>query len=99
MAAYRVCIDPDFRDFVPGYLEKRREELPSLRAFLAARDLAALGAAGHKLVGAGGGYGFDRLTEIGRKLEDLSRAGDAQGLSACLAELEDYLQNLEVVYE
>ncbi|HAN03723.1 MAG TPA: Hpt domain-containing protein, partial [Elusimicrobia bacterium] len=66
---------------------------------LAARDLAALGAAGHKLVGAGGGYGFDRLTEIGRKLEDLSRAGDAQGLAGCLAELEDYLQNLEVVYE
>ncbi|HAU90499.1 MAG TPA: Hpt domain-containing protein [Elusimicrobia bacterium] len=99
MAAYRVSIDPDFRDLVPGYLEKKRGELPAFRAFLAARDLAALGAAGHKLVGAGGGYGFDRLTEIGRKLEDLSRAGDAQGLAGCLAELEDYLQNLEVVYE
>ena len=99
MAVYKVSLDPDFRDLVPVYLEKRRGELPALRAFLAARDVAALGAAGHKLVGAGGGYGFDRLAEIGRRLEDLARGGDVQGLAACLAELEDYLQNLEVVYE
>ncbi len=99
MAKYRVSVDKDLQDIVPGYLETRSSELPKLFAFCSAGDLDSLGKAGHTLAGSGGGYGFDRLSELGKQVELLSRAGDAAGVAGRLAELKDYLENLEVVYE
>ena len=99
MAKYKVSIDKDLRDIVPGYLETRRAELPGLLAFHSAGDLESLRKAGHKLAGSGGGYGFDRLSELGKQIETLSQAGAAADLAAPLAELKDYIENLEVVYE
>lgn len=99
MASYKVSIDPDLKDLVPGYIGNRKNELPGLLALSAAGDLDALLKAGHKLAGSGGGYGFDRLSELGRELETLSQAGDLPGVAGCLAQLKDYLENLEIVYE
>jgi len=99
MAKYRVSIDKDLEDLVPGYIETRRREVPGLFAFHSAGDLESLRKAGHKLAGSGGGYGFDRLSELGRQVETLAGAGDAAGVAARLEELRDYVENLEIVYE
>lgn len=99
MAKYRVSIDKDLQDIVPGYLEVRRREIPELFALHSAGDMESLRKAGHKLAGSGGGYGFDRLSELGKQVKTLAQAGDAAGVAARLAELKDYIENLEVVYE
>lgn len=99
MGKYRVSVDKSIRDIVPGYLEAKRTELPRLFAFLTAGDLASLRRAGHKLAGSGGGYGFDRISELGTQIEDLSRADNAAGLTEPLTKLRDYIENLEIVYE
>lgn len=99
MAKYLVRIDKDLRDFVPQYLESRREDFPRLFALHAASDLQALAKEGHKLVGAGGGYGFDRVTELGRQLETLALAGDLAGSLAALENLKEYLSQVEIIFE
>lgn len=99
MTSYRVSIDPELKDMAPGYIENRKKELPVLLALSASGDLDALRKAGHKLAGSGGGYGFDRLSELGKELETLARAGDSPGVADCLERLKDYLGNLEIVYE
>lgn len=99
MAKYIVSVDKDMQDIVPGYLEARRREMPELLALHSAGDLDALRKIGHKLAGSGGGYGFDRLSELGKQVETLALSGDAAGVSARLEELKEYLENLEVVYE
>lgn len=99
MAPYKVSVDPDLKDIVPGYIENRKKELPGLTALYGAGDLDALRKAGHKLAGSGGGYGFNRLSELGKRLETLARAGDLAGVSGCLSALKDYLENLEITYE
>ena len=99
MAKYRVSVDKDLQDIVPGYLEKRRLELSVFFAFHSAGDLESLRKGVHKLAGSGGGYGFSRLSELGKELEALCLAGDAKGIAARLFELKDYIENIEVVYE
>jgi HPt (histidine-containing phosphotransfer) domain-containing protein len=99
MAKYRVSVDKDLRDIVPAYLETRRREIPELFALHTAGDLEALRKAGHKLAGSGGGYGFDRISDLGKQLETLALAGDAAAVAARLVELRDYIENLEVTYE
>ena len=95
---YKVTVDADLRDIVPGYLENRKAELPALSGLLAGGDFKGLRQAGHKLVGSGGGYGFDRISELGRQMETAAGACDGEKLGALIAELSDYLLNLEVSY-
>lgn len=93
-----VSVDPELRPLMPGFLAKRRAEIGGLRAALAARDMAALRAAGHNLKGLGGGYGFDALTELGRELEQRTRAEDVGGVAATVEAIADYVMRVEVVY-
>ncbi|OGS14341.1 MAG: hypothetical protein A2285_06620 [Elusimicrobia bacterium RIFOXYA12_FULL_57_11] len=99
MAKYRIGIDKDLQDIVPGYLDNRRRELPELFTFLAGGNLEQLKKAGHRLAGSGGGYGFDRISELGKQLEAQALAGDTAGVAALLEELKDYVENLDIVYE
>ncbi|HAT72872.1 MAG TPA: Hpt domain-containing protein [Elusimicrobia bacterium] len=99
MAKYIVSVDKDLEDVVPAYLETRRKELPELFALHSAGDLESLRKNGHKLSGSGGGYGFDRISELGRQIETLALAGDSAGVAARLAELKDYVENVDVVYQ
>ena len=73
--------DPDMmeivRDFAAALPERRR----SLQALLEANDLDALQVAAHQLKGAGGGYGFQPITDTAARLEQALRVGvDASAL-------------------
>ena len=73
--------DPDMmeivRDFAAALPERRR----SLQALLEANALDALQVAAHQLKGAGGGYGFQPITDTAARLEQALREGvDASAL-------------------
>ena len=92
----RVVVEPDLRDLVPGYLEKRRAEVADFRREAAAGNLEGVRAMGHKIRGTGGGYGFPFLTEIGAKIELAARDGRADELKTLIDELAEYLAKLDI---
>ena len=49
--------------------------------------------------GAGGGYGFDAITDIGQSLEQAAKAPDPDEIRKLAGELSTYLDRVEVVYE
>lgn len=99
MAKYRVEIEADMADIVPEFMKARHEELPRLSAMLAAGDAAGLRKAGHNLAGSGGGYGFDRLTELGKALEAAGISADMAAAAGLIVEIADYVENVEIVYK
>lgn len=94
-----VKIDPDLQDIVPGFIEKRKNELPILKEYLAKKDFNSLQTIGHRLKGNSGGYGFDHMGIIGASIEISAKAQDILKIESSLKELENYLLNLEIVYE
>ncbi len=94
-----VVIDRDLEDLIPGFLERRREDLDKLRNAAADRDIQTLRVTGHSMKGTGGGYGFDGLSEIGARIEAAAKAGDLDAMPEHLRALEDYLQRVEVRFE
>lgn len=88
--------DEDILELAPGYLANRRKDLATLRDTLARRDFEVLYALGHKMKGSGGGYGFERITGIGGDLESAAKAQDAQAVERVIAELQDYLNRVEI---
>ena len=61
-------IPPELQAVIPGYLERRDQDITQLKAANAQHDFLAMGKIAHKLKGNGASYGFEYLTEIGRHL-------------------------------
>jgi len=94
-----VHIKPEIRDLIPLFLENRRKDICRLGESLERSDFKAAYIIGHNLAGIGGAYGFNLLTEIGRKMELASKAENAADVRAMTAEIDAYLNNVEVIYE
>jgi HPt (histidine-containing phosphotransfer) domain-containing protein len=97
--AYTVTLARDFQDLIPEFIENRRRELQALRGALAAGRYDQLGELGHRMRGIGTSYGFDRVSILGREIEDQARIADRDGLAGRIAEYAEYLERVKVVYE
>ena len=92
-----VAIDPDLADLVPGFLDNRRKDVARLAEHLAAGNYAEIRRLGHSMKGAGGGYGFDAITDLGGEIEAAALHSDAAAIEDLAARLADYLDRLDVV--
>lgn len=92
-----VKVDPDLKPLIPGFLEKRRQDLTELKTALKAYDLERIRLVGHRLKGKGSGYGFAGISKVGDMLEHSARARDLFGIREGIEELDSYLGRLELV--
>ena len=93
---YRVMVARDFAPLIPGFLANRRKEVDSLRAALAAGDFAQLQRIGHRMKGLGGSYGFERVSQLGKRIEDGARGRDAASVEASVGEYARYLEMVQI---
>ena len=94
-----VKVDADLEDLVPDYLENRDKDIKSISESLEKGDFESVRIIGHSMKGSGGGYGFDRISEIGKTIEDSAKEKNLNEIKKGVEQLSHYLQNVEVVYE
>ena len=97
--AIAVTVAKDLEDLIPTFMKNRSKELETLRAALAAGDFEQLRQLGHRMKGVGNSYGFEKVSTLGKQIEDGAKASDRAGLARCIAEYTDYLARVQVVYE
>jgi HPt (histidine-containing phosphotransfer) domain-containing protein len=93
-----VRLDRDFEDIVPNFLANRRKDLHTLRHALHNADFSTIQMLGHRMKGDGGGYGFDRISELGTAMEHAALRHDHAAAETYIAELEDFLARLQIEY-
>ena len=93
-----VCIDRDFESIVPTFLANRKKDLHTLHHALSSADFSTIQMLGHRMKGDGGGYGFDRISEIGGAMELAATRKDHAAAERQIAQLEDFLTRLHVEY-
>jgi HPt (histidine-containing phosphotransfer) domain-containing protein len=94
-----VHVDPDIADLIPGFLENRHKDIKTMGEAVTQGDFEAIRILGHSMKGAGGSYGFDAITDIGKSLEQAAIAKDSGVIKKSVQELSAYLDRVEVVYE
>ena len=94
-----VTVDSDLADLIPGFLENRRRDVETLRVSLRDGDWDTVTMLGHRMKGAGGGYGFDGISHIGAGIERAGTTRDEAGASGLVDELEHYLGRVDLVFE
>ena len=93
-----IVVDPDLADLIPGFLDNRRRDVVKLQVLAAAGGFAEIRLLGHSMKGAGGGYGFDAISDIGAAIEHAALAADVAGIVQQLERLADYLARIDLVF-
>ncbi len=96
--AIEVVIDKDLEDLIPGYLENRKKDIVKTEKSLLEKDFETIRVIGHSMKGSGGGYGFDKISEIGKAIEEAAKSGDVASIKTRLKELGDYVENVRISY-
>jgi len=94
-----VKADPDIADLIPDFLENRRKDITVMLDALEHSNFETIRVLAHSMKGAGGGYGFDAITEIGRDLEQAAKSKNAEEIGKHISALSSYLDRVEVIYE
>ncbi|NGZ01485.1 MAG: Hpt domain-containing protein [Nitrospira sp. WS238] len=93
-----VEISRDLEDIVPIFLRNREQDIRTLHDALTRQDFQTIQSLGHRLKGDGGGYGFDRISEIGATMEQAAKQQDHAMVEQQTLALEDYLRRVHVIY-
>jgi HPt (histidine-containing phosphotransfer) domain-containing protein len=94
-----VTVAKDLADLIPVFFKNRQKELETLRAALKASDFAQLRQLGHRMKGVGNSYGFAKVSELGKRIEDGAKGDDVKSIDACIGEYAEYLSKVQIVYE
>ena len=89
--------DEDLFEVIPGYLDSCRTTLGIMQQSMQQGDFETLKRQGHNIKGSGGGYGFDRISEMGLKIENAAKVQDGVSIDQEIILLQDYLNRVEVV--
>ncbi|MGC4096267.1 MAG: Hpt domain-containing protein [Nitrospira sp.] len=93
-----VEISRDLEDIVPVFLSNRKKDVQILRDALIKHDFRTVQTLGHRMKGDGGGFGFDRITEIGAAMELAAKLEDPITIDQHIVLLEDFLNRVIVIY-
>ena len=91
-------VNGELETLMPGFLERRRQDVIQMTEALAREDFELMREIGHGLKGAGGTYGIEAITAYGRSLETAASRKDAPALRELLERLRRFLDRLQLVY-
>ena len=92
-----VRAHPRFADLIPGFLLNRRQDVIAMLCALDRGDFKTVEDLGHGMKGAGGSWGFQRITDIGAALEQAAGSADNDASRRWVGELSGYLDRVEIV--
>ncbi|MGD8835340.1 MAG: response regulator [Desulfobacteraceae bacterium] len=98
-AGYIEYINSDLKELIPSFMHNTQQEIKKLEEAISQDDWPTIERMGHSIKGSSLGYGFKRMSLIGRRLQAAaSETHDRDKLTALLRELIDYTDNIQVVY-
>lgn len=94
-----VKVHRELAELIPQFIQNRNADIKSMKDALIPGDYEFIQRIGHGMKGAGGGFGFDVITEIGAVIENAAKIKNLEGIEKGIEDLSVYMKNLEVVYE
>lgn len=91
--SYSVRIPEEMRK---KYVERRGNDVKELREAIAGRKVESFLRVGHQLKGNALTFGYDELTDLGKRIEAAGEAADFSAGEVCVDELEAWIKRQPV---
>ncbi|MCH7719676.1 MAG: Hpt domain-containing protein [Planctomycetes bacterium] len=88
--------DPSFADVVADFVEQLPQRIRQFEETLEANDWERFRSYAHQLKGAGSGYGFPMLTELGKQMEQAAIGAQLEECNRTLEELKSIIARVVV---
>lgn len=88
--------DPDMIDLVEEFVNELPQRLSSLQSALEAQQIEEVRSLAHQLKGAGGGHGYQILTDKAGILEKQAIDGDVEAIQSSMDELVQVIARVAV---
>ncbi len=89
----------DLEPLVDNFIKNSFKDLEEIKMAIGQKDYETLGRLGHNVKGSAYNYGFDILAGIGKKIEKAAAFRDDSKLESGIAEFEQYLERVQVVFK
>src|SRR6185312_6407981 len=99
MSKFIVHVNHELEDIIPPFLENRNKDMGLIKEALTRRDFRTMEVVGHNMRGACGGFGFEKLSEIGARLEVGAQTRDASRCERCLLDFVDFMKHYKIVFK
>jgi len=94
-----VLVDHDIAGLIPDFLQSIRDQTLRLSELLHENNYEDIRIIGHSLKGVGGGYGFQRITDLGAQIEQAAKSRRRDGIEVGIADLRDYLERVQIIFK
>ena len=94
----QVRVESELEVLMPRFLANRQRDVVRIEKHLAEHDFARVREIGHDMKGVGGGYGFERISQLGAAIEAAAKNADADYVASLVTEYRAYLQDVDIVY-
>ena len=94
-----VHVDADLEPILPRFMELRYDDIDMINELLESGDYETIRRIGHSMKGAGGGYGFDHISVIGKGIEDAAKDKEVSKIRQKVNQLSNYLERVEVIFD
>jgi HPt (histidine-containing phosphotransfer) domain-containing protein len=84
---------------IPNFIKNREKDIKNIEDSLQKKDFEIIERIGHSMKGSGAIYGFDRLSEVGKLLEESAKKKNLAEIKNNLEELKNYMGRIEIVHE
>lgn len=93
-----VYVDEMLQDLVPGFMQNRRNEFAEFEKMYAAKDFESLARMGHKLIGTGYNYGFQKLGDLASDLEKAGKEKNDAGVRKAIDGICNHVKNAKIIF-
>ncbi len=94
-----VVISSDMANLAPDFLSKRRQDVDKLYRALDEDKLDSVRVLGKSMKGTGAIYGFERIADLGKQMEQAAVDKSADTARQLTSQLADFLERVELVIE
>lgn len=93
-----ALVPEDLEPLIPGYLRNRRGDVIRIRKLVQDSGYSEAQRLAHSMKGSGGGYGFDKITQLGTAMEIAAKSQESAAILSGIDELEKYLNTVRIEY-
>jgi len=94
-----IYVDPDLEDLIPGFLQKVYANIKMILECTEMAEYEKIVVLAQQIKGGGGGYGFNKISELGRRIEKAAKDLEPDRINISVNELSAYIEKIEVRYD
>lgn len=99
MQPIHVCVEKDFEDLMPDYLDSVRHSIQSMHQALGANNFEEVARIAHPIKGNAAMYGMPQLGEFAADLEEAAQNDEGPKASKSLQAMDEFLRNVVIRFE